>query len=310
MTSDMTMILIVFGIVATLAMMAGLLLTNPKRKLETRLDELVGKERAAEKPETVVQMARTALPKMGKVIVPETEAERSRLRARMVHAGLYQRQAMYVFLGVKLLILGTAVVVGVTVTTTGVLSLTKAMFISMGLFVVGMIGPSFWLDRRKGARQTQLRRALPDAMDVLIICLEGGLSFQASLKRVADELREVHPLLGGELRIVDREVRLGRSPAEAIQNLAQRTDLEEILSLSSVISQSERFGASLVKSLRGASENLRIKRKQKAEEKAQKAATKILIPTLLFIFPAVFVILLAPAAFQVMEIFTAGADKK
>jgi tight adherence protein C len=169
-----------------------------------------------------------------------------------------------------------------------------------------MFGPSLWLDRRKNLRQTVLRRALPDALDVLIICLEGGLSLQASLKRVADELSGAHPQLGAELRIVDREIQLGLNAGEALLHFAQRTNLEEALSLSSVVGQSERFDASLVKSLRSHSETLRVKRKQKAEERAQKAATKMLIPTLLFIFPAVFVILLAPAVIQVQEIFAAG----
>ena len=110
------------------------------------------------------------------------------------------------------------------------------------------------------------------------------------------------------MKIVDREIQLGRSPGEALQHFAQRTDLEEALSLASVVAQSERFGASLVKSLRSHSDTLRIKRRQKAEERAQKASTMILIPTLLFIFPAVFVILLAPAVFQVMKVF-AGDSK-
>ena len=163
-----------------------------------------------------------------------------------------------------------------------------------------MIGPSFWLDDRRKRRQVKLRRALPDALDVLIICLEGGLSFQAALKRVAEEIVSAHPLLGGEFRIVDREIQLGRSPGEALNHFARRADLEEVLTLASVVMQSERFGASLVKSIRTHSDTLRSKRKQQAEEKAQGAATKILAPTLLCIFPAVFVILLAPAVFQVM----------
>ena len=139
-----------------------------------------------------------------------------------------------------------------------------------------------------------------------MICLEGGLSLQASIKKVADELRSAHPILGGELKIIDREIQLGRSPGEAIHNFARRTDLEEALSLASVIGQSEKFGASLVKSLRTHSETLRHQRKQRAEERAQKASTKILIPTLLFIFPAVFVVLLAPAVFRIMDVFKGG----
>ncbi len=303
MDSETTIMVLAFVLVTALGMLGGVFFTGRGKKLEARIDSLAGKDRGGEKAETVAQMARSALPKMGKIIVPEDEAERTKLRARLVHAGLYHRQAMHIFLGVKLFLLGLATVAGIGLTTTKVLPMGKALPISMVLFVVGMIGPSFWLDKRKKARQTTLRRSLPDALDVLIICQEGGLSLQAGIKRVADELRSAHPILGAELKIVDREIQLGKSPGEALQHFAQRTDLEEALSLSSVIGQSERFGASLVKSLRTHSEALRINRKQKAEEKAQKASTMILIPTLLFIFPALFVILLAPAVYQVLKMF-------
>lgn len=303
MDSETTLMAVAFVLVTSLAMLAGTFFTGRGKKLEARIDSLSGKDRGDEKTETVAHMARTALPKMGKIIVPEDEAERTKLRARLVHAGLYNRQAMHIFLGVKLTLLGLATVVGIGLTTTKVLPMGQALPISMGLFFAGMIGPSFWLDSRKKARQTNLRRGLPDALDVLIICQEGGLSLQAGIKRVSDELRSAHPILGAELKIVDREIQLGKSPGEALQHFAQRTDLEEALSLASVVGQSERFGASLVKSLRTHSDTLRVKRKQKAEEKAQKASTKILIPTLLFIFPAVFVILLAPAVYQVMKLF-------
>jgi tight adherence protein C len=304
MPADLLPTLMVFAVVASLAGIIGLLLTGGKGKLDRRIDALVGHGRPGdERPETVAGMARSALPKMGKVIVPEDEAERTKLRARLVHAGLYQRQAMHVFLGVKLTLLMLATVVGLGLTFAKVVTPGKALPISMVLYMAGMMGPSKWLSHRKATRQTALRRAMPDALDVLIICLEGGLSLQAAIKKIADELRSAHPILGGELRIVDREIQLGRGPGEALQNFARRTDLEEALSLASVIGQSEKFGASLTKSLRSHSETLRGQRKQKAEERAQKASTKILIPTLLFIFPAVFIVLLAPAVFKVAAIF-------
>lgn len=309
MNSETIVMVVAFILVTALAMLGGIFFTSRGEKLDARIDSLAGKDRGEEKVETVAQLARSALPKMGKIIVPEDEAERTKLRARLVHAGLYHRQAMHIFLGVKLFLLGLATIVGIGLTTTKILPVSKALPISMVLFLAGMVGPSFWLDRRKKARQTILRRGLPDALDVLIICQEGGLSLQAGLKRVADELRSAHPALGAELKIVDREIQLGKSPGEALQHFAQRTDLEEALSLASVVGQSERFGASLVKSLRSHSDTLRIKRKQKAEEKAQKASTMILIPTLLFIFPAVFVVLLAPAVFQVMKIFATDGPK-
>ncbi|MDB5350323.1 MAG: Bacterial type secretion system protein domain protein [Planctomycetota bacterium] len=310
MSSDLVPAVVVFVMVVSLVAIFGLLLSGRKGKLDARLDAMAGRGRPEDRPETVVTIARSALPKMGKVIVPEDEAERTRLRARLVHAGLYQRQAMHVFLGVKLALLIVATVIGVGLTLAEVLPMSKAMPISMLLFLAGMFGPGYWLGRRKTARQSLLRRGLPDVLDVMIICLEGGLSLQASIKKVADELHSAHPVLGGELRIVDREIQLGRGPGEALYNFARRSDMDEVLSLSSVIGQSEKFGASLVKSLRKHSETMREKRKQKAEELAQKAATKILFPTLLFIFPAVFVILLAPAAYQISAIFATPEQPK
>jgi tight adherence protein C len=153
----------------------------------------------------------------------------------------------------------------------------------------------------KANRQSIFRRALPDALDVLVICLEGGLSLPGSIRRVSHELRTTHPLLASELNIVQREIQLGRSAGESLHQMGLRTDLEEVRTLASVITQAERFGASLVKSLRVHADTLRQTRQQRAEEMAQKAAIKILFPTLLFIFPAIFVVILGPAAFQIME---------
>lgn len=311
MDADSVILFVVFAATVGLATLAGLALSGRGRRLSDRLDELAGKAERAERPESVAKLARAALPKLGKVIVPDNEVERNRLSTRLVQAGLYHRQALHVFLGVKLSIMLAALVLGAGLTLTGAAPPAYTMGAALGLFIAGMIGPSFWLDRRRSKRQLKLRRALPDALDVLIICLEGGLSFQSSLKRVAEEIVSAHPLLGYELRIADREIQLGRSPAEALLHFAQRSDLDEALSLSTVIGQSERFGASLVKSLKTHSDTIRERRKVQAEERAQKAATKMLFPTLFCIFPAIFVILLAPAAFQVMKSMgSQGGDVK
>jgi tight adherence protein C len=124
------------------------------------------------------------------------------------------------------------------------------------------------------------------------------------LKRITSELRTAHPVLAAELAIVQREVQLGRTSGEAIRKMGERCDLEEIRSLASVILQSERLGASLVKSLRVHSETLRLKRFQRAEEKAAVAATKVLFPTVLCILPATFIVILGPAAIHLMTIFS------
>jgi tight adherence protein C len=123
------------------------------------------------------------------------------------------------------------------------------------------------------------------------------------MRRVAGELRTAHPLLATELNIVQREVQMGRSSGEALRHFAERSDLEEIRSLASVVIQAERYGASLVKALRVHAETLRIKRLQQAEEMAQKAATKVLFPTVLFIMPCIFIIILGPGVIQLMQAF-------
>ena len=299
MGTDSTTMIVAFALAGSLAGLVGLLLAGRNRRLDDRIDALMGGQVSPPRPDSMAQLARTTLPKMGRIIVPDDEAQRTMLQARLVHAGFYGRQAMHLFLGVKLALLVLATASGMVLTLAGTLSVGRALPVSLGLFVVGMVGPSFWLDRRKAARQAILRRGLPDALDVLVICVEGGLSMQAGIKRVADELREAHPVLGAELRIVDREVQLGRTAGDALGYFARRSDLDEVSSLASVVNQSERLGASLARSLRTHSETIRQRRKQRAEEQAQKASTKILVPTLLCIFPALFVILLAPAAYQV-----------
>src|SRR5262249_38309187 len=149
---------------------------------------------------------------------------------------------------------------------------------------------------------------LPDFLDVVVICLEGGLSLPATFQRVAGELRLVHPLLAAEMGTVGRATMLGQSTGEALRDFAERCDLDEVRTLASVVHQSERFGAGVVKTLRVHAEILRAQRLLYAEEMAQKASVKIIFPTLLFIFPAIFLVLAGPAAFQLMEMFS-GAQK-
>ena len=169
---------------------------------------------------------------------------------------------MAIFLGAKILTMASPALIGFFGGLAGVWPLANGVLIGSVLGVAGMIGPSFWLDNRKSARQMSIRRALPDALDVMVICLEGGLSLSAALRYVAEDLRTAHPLLADELNIVQRGVQLGLSPGESLRNLAQRTDLEEIGSLASVIIQADRLGASLVKTMRVHADTLRVKRRQ------------------------------------------------
>lgn len=279
-----------------------MLITGRRSRLDLRLALLSPKRGASAEQDTVSQFARSALPALGAPLLPEDKEERSRLQARLIQAGLYSRQAMVVFLGVKMLLMLAPVFVGLALGMLGIVPLRNGVIVGALLGMIGLIGPSFWLDRRKRVRQTSFRRALPDALDVLVICLEAGLSLPGALRRVAGEVQTAHPVLARELNIVQRQIQLGRSTGEALRQFADRADLEEIRSLASIIIQAERFGASLVKALRVHADTLRQKRLLYAEEMAQKAATKILFPTVLCIFPGIFVVILGPGAIQIYEI--------
>ena len=144
-----------------------------------------------------------------------------------------------------------------------------------------------------------IRRAIPEFLDVIVICLDAGLSFQAALQRVQGELAAAFPLFTFELNIVLQEVQLGMSTGEALQRFGERSDMEEVRSLAGVVVQSELYGASLTKAFHTHAKALRVKRTQAAEENGQKASVKILFPTILFIFPAIFIVILGPAMIQI-----------
>jgi tight adherence protein C len=293
----------VFVSISSLTLLILMLVNGRRNRIAARLEEVAGSGSARPDRDTVGQLARSALPAMGAPLVPDDQEERSRLQARLMHAGLYSRQAMVLYLGVKMLLVLAPAILGLALGMIGLVPIQNGVIYGALLGILGMIGPSFWLDQRKKARQTNFRRALPDALDVMVICLDGGLSLPAALRRVASELATAHPVLARELNIVQRQIQLGRSPGESLRQFGERADLEEIRGLASVVIQSERFGASLVKALRVHADALRQKRMLLAEELAQKAALKILFPTVLCIFPGIFVVILGPGLIRLTEAF-------
>jgi tight adherence protein C len=244
----------------------------------------------------------TLLHPVGTPLLPSNEAQRTQLQQRLIFAGIYDRKALAVLLGVKMMLMGLALVVSLCLAVSHSLTPMHSVLAGVIGVAVAMIAPGIWLDYLKGQRQAVLRRALPDALDMLVLCVEGGVSLASAMQRVTAELHTAHPVLGVEWDLIQREMMLGTSVGEGLKKLAIRTDLEDIHNLAAVILQSERYGTSVVKSLRIHAETLRQQRQQRAEEQAQKAAVKILFPTLLCIFPAVFIVILGPAAFQIMAI--------
>ena len=241
------------------------------------------------------------LPKLGAVLMPDDETKVNRLKARLTQAGLYQRHSSALYLGVKLVLMVAPMAVGVALSFVGMMTLLEGILFGAAIGLVGNVAPGLWLNHLKSNRQKQVRRAIPDALDVIVICLEGGLSLPASLAKVSEELKTAHSLLADELSIVRREIQLGRTTGDALRQFADRFDAEELRNLASVVIQAERFGASIVKALRVHADSLRLRRYQYAEAQAQKAPVKLIFPTVLCIFPALYIILMGPAGVQLLE---------
>jgi tight adherence protein C len=160
-----------------------------------------------------------------------------------------------------------------------------------------------WLDKQVARQHLLLGKSLPDFLDLMIVCLQGGLSLQETIRRVGDELRLAHPTLAFELSIVQRDTDLGASIEQALKRFAARSGYEGVRTLSTFIREAQRFGTNITEALRSHADMLRSQREQVAEESAQKAAVKILLPTMLLIFPAIFVVAVGPALIQIQQAF-------
>jgi tight adherence protein C len=186
------------------------------------------------------------------------------------------------------------------VTGVGKYSPFFAYLIALGL---GFLAPDFWLGNRISARQARIRRGLPDVLDLLVICIEAGLSLDQSVARTAEELNMAQPAICDELDLVVLEQRAGLPRADAWRHFAERTNVDSVRNLVSVLVQSEKFGTSIAKTLRVHSDTLRTQRRQQVEEQAAKTTVKLVFPLVLFIFPSLFLVTLGPAAITVMESF-------
>jgi tight adherence protein C len=176
-------------------------------------------------------------------------------------------------------------------------------FVYLTAIGLGYLLPDFWLGNRISARQARIRLGLPDVLDLLVICIEAGLSLDQAVARTAEELNLAQPAICDELAIVVLEQRAGCPRSDAWKHFAERTNVDSVRNLVSVLVQSEKFGTSIAKTLRVHSDTLRTQRRQKVEEQAAKTTVKLVFPLVLFIFPSLFLVTLGPAAITIMESF-------
>ena len=226
----------------------------------------------------------------------------------MVTAAGFRKESVYIFLGSKLLLAVALPSAYVTMFALPNVKMTSStsMMIVIAAAISGYLLPTFWLSHRAENRKTEIFHSLPDILDLLTVCVEAGLSLDAGLMKTTENYQNKNDPLIKEIQMVTLEVRAGKPRSEALKGLAERTMVEDIKSFVSMLIQTEKFGTSLGKTLRTYSDSLRMKRNQLAEERAAKTAVKMLIPLTFCVFPALLVVMLAPAFFKIYAMFDKG----
>jgi tight adherence protein C len=283
------------------------------RALE-RLDELkdpFGKRRekekealAIKKQDAVTRVLERASEPLAKPLAPKTEMEQSKLKVRLANAGFRAEKAPNIFLSMKFagllggLFLGAGTILGIAgVSNKTLLSSGFLAFVCFYLpdIVVWFIGRS----RKQG-----IFLGLPDALDLMVVCVEAGLGLDQAMRKVAEEMKKSYRILAEEFGLANFQLQMGRARSEVLHELGVRTGVPDLRSLAAVLIQADKFGSSIAQALRVQSDSMRTRRRQLAEEKAAKTAVKLIFPLVMFIFPGIFVVLVGPAAItMIRELF-------
>lgn len=233
--------------------------------------------------------------------VPISPQDANMTRRYLIAAGFRSDNALKVFFGIKvvlcLVLLILALIFRDAITANPVLRIV--LLVAAG--VAGYFGPNMVLDRLVGSRQEKLRLALPDALDLMVVCVEAGLGLDQAIRNVSKELRLTHKEISDELSLVNLEMRAGKRRADALRNLADRTGEPEIRKLVAILIQADRFGTSIAESLRTHSDFMRVRRRQEAEERAGKVGVKLVFPIFFFILPSMLIVAAGPGLLQVFK---------
>ncbi|HLM54688.1 MAG TPA: type II secretion system F family protein [Pyrinomonadaceae bacterium] len=237
-------------------------------------------------------------------LAPPSAAEAKKLQKQLMHAGHRSENAPIVFRALQLASLtGFPAVVALGCAVMG-RPLQSALMWILAAFIFGFFLPRYMLRRMINNRQLRLRWGLADALDLMVVSIEAGLGLNAALVRVGDELKTVHPDICEEFELTNLEIRVGRERDEALRNLAERTGVDDLRSLTAMLIQADRFGTSISRAVRVYADSLRTKRRQRAEQAAQKAAVKLLLPLACFLFPTLFIVILGPAGINLTDTFS------
>jgi tight adherence protein C len=228
------------------------------------------------------------------------------LRTGLVRAGYRRGDIVLVLLGSKILCAVLLPVLWIAAGYAMAKPVGNVVTLSLVLGVVGFYLPTFYIWTRQKQRHSEILSALPDALDLMVVCVEAGLGLGAALQRVGQEIRLASPHLSDELALVNQEMQTGVSRMDSLRNLAERTGVEDIFSLVAMLIQTDRLGTSIAMSLRAHADSMRTRRRQRAEQMARKASIKLAFPLVLLIFPALLVVILGPAGIELLKALSAG----
>jgi tight adherence protein C len=302
-----------FGGFAALAWVVLERLSTRRPRAEQRLEEFKDPTLRKRKEETntaaMTKVLEAAAPAFSKPLQPKSEFEANKLRQKLAHAGFRNETAVTIFLGLKFggLLLGGFL--------GGGMLLFKGLNQQTIMTTVGCAGVMFylpeiivWFLARK--RKEAIFLALPDALDLMVVCVEAGLGLDQAMRKVSEEMKKSHRVIAEEFGLCNLQLQMGRSRNQVLQDLGNRTGVDDLRSLASILIQADKFGSSIAQALRVQSDSMRTRRRQIAEEKAAKTAVKLIFPLVLFIFPGIFVVLVGPAAItMIREMFPAMQAK-
>jgi len=278
--------------------------TSGATTIERRLGDIAGESGRPVEPVTSYdQVIIESLKKLGSA-VPRSPSEMGKLQRRLVAAGYRRNEAVAIFLGIRI---GFALLLFAFFATP--ILFHPNLMTALGACGIGYVLPGAMLGRMAKQRQHRIQLGLPDALDLLVVSVEAGLGLDQAIQRVGDELAFAHPDLADELSLINLELRAGKPRSEALRNLGERTGVDDVVSLVTMLIQTDKFGTSVAQSLRVHSETLRTKRRQRAEEAAAKTGVKMVFPLVFCIFPAIWVVTIGPAVIKFVQVLLPMTQK-
>jgi tight adherence protein C len=290
-------VIIFFGIAVAGAMFGTKMYVRPKEAMDRVAGGMEQTETMPSHPSLAIH---DLIKRLGN-IVPQSPKDVTVMQRRLIRAGMKNENALKILYGTKV-VLGVAFPVLAASAVLGASTDPGNKFIAiLGAAAVGFFGPNEYVRRKATSRQKEISRGLPNALDLLVVCVESGLGLDQAILQVSKELEHAHPEISEEMGMVNLELKAGKRRIEALRNLAERTGVDDLKKLVAVLIQADRFGTGVAQSLRAHADFMRIQARQVAEEKAAKLGVKLIFPIFFCILPSLFVVTVGPVAMKIVR---------